>query len=353
MKNSALKRFAPVAVLMLFNASAILGQDQSSATPIMAQGLLPYAPYTGGNIDSINLENGNLVEKIPLFSLPQKGQLALSYSLVLNNQGYITGSFCAPVGEDPDCVQYYYRVTPIGPVLTLDQDFTINSFATLQIDNELSGYPYTLIYTLQDASGAQHTLGSDSANPNLFHANDGSGYTYTPLEEQAYNYYRGDLPTEYPDPSCTITEGEDQLYGTGTIASPDGILLIIAPACLQQISIINPNFPYETAQSVDKRTIGDPDGNSINYTIWTDSNTLYNSPGQVTDSVGRTIPSFAALPYSSDVTGCPQLGIANQPAILSRTWSGIPGPNGNSATYLFCYTGVTYNTNFSGGSTRS
>ncbi len=74
----------------------------------LAQGLEPYKPYMGGNLDSVSLTNGNLMLHIPLVSYPQRGgRLKLGFYLRYNGKGFTTlgpagtGSWTFPmVGVD-------------------------------------------------------------------------------------------------------------------------------------------------------------------------------------------------------------------------------------------------------------
>ena len=43
--------------------------------PTLDTGFKPYGSYQGGDLDSVNLSNGNLVVHIPLAGYPQRGSL--------------------------------------------------------------------------------------------------------------------------------------------------------------------------------------------------------------------------------------------------------------------------------------
>src|SRR5215813_3432088 len=51
----------------------------------LEQGLKPFAAYNRDRFDVIGLANGNLNVRIPLFSLPQRGGVGLSFSLRLRS----------------------------------------------------------------------------------------------------------------------------------------------------------------------------------------------------------------------------------------------------------------------------
>jgi YD repeat-containing protein len=291
----------------------------------------------------VNLKNGNIVASIPLFSLPQLGKLSLSFSLSLNSQVIGWSIYCSPIG--PNCNGHYGVPYMVGPTLVLDQDVSVNSslttFSTVNTgQGELAYQAY--IFSLKDSSGAAHVFGSDSNNWNLFHANDGSGYTFVPTASQPYNPILA-IPT--------ISCNGNQTYigmGFGKVTTADGVIYALTPACPQTVTLggISPQFSTTLGSSV---AVSDPNGNSLSYSNW--GSILDHGYGAITDTVGRVVQSLETTPFSSDVSACPNLGIPNEPALLSKTWN-VPAPNAatitNGATvpYVFCYAEISYNTDF-------
>lgn len=77
--------------LLILVASILLGCPVAiaQATPDLEQGLKPFGSYDGGNIDSVNLSNGNVNLHVPLLSYPQRGsKLPLRFLIQYNNKGY-------------------------------------------------------------------------------------------------------------------------------------------------------------------------------------------------------------------------------------------------------------------------
>ena len=65
------------------------GVALAQVSPDVEQGLKPFGAFGHGNIDSVNLANGNLVLHFPLASYPQRGRkLKLDFSLIANNKGW-------------------------------------------------------------------------------------------------------------------------------------------------------------------------------------------------------------------------------------------------------------------------
>ena len=71
-------------------------------------GFKPYGSYDGSSVDKVNLDNLNVTLDIPLYSLPQRGRLALTYSLPYTNWGYKqTANNCTGYPH-PNC---YYSIS--------------------------------------------------------------------------------------------------------------------------------------------------------------------------------------------------------------------------------------------------
>jgi YD repeat-containing protein len=87
------------------------GTTVAQNDPTLDIGLKPYGSYHGGDLDSVNLSNGNLTLHIPLVGYPQRGSLGYTPRIIYNNKGWSvvpncnskTG-ICSPywtVGTDP------------------------------------------------------------------------------------------------------------------------------------------------------------------------------------------------------------------------------------------------------------
>src|SRR5215468_10202284 len=56
--------------------------------PNTDQGLKPYDSLHGGALDSVSMTSGNLFFHKPLYALPQRGRVELTFSLQYNNKGF-------------------------------------------------------------------------------------------------------------------------------------------------------------------------------------------------------------------------------------------------------------------------
>lgn len=103
-------------ICLLLSAISLFGQTQDLDT-----GLLPYQSYHGGDIDSINLENGNSVLHLPLIEFPQCGDLKFGYYLFHNGKNVYLKNVCTAL---PPCENMWVpnQDSPIGVVFDNNQN---------------------------------------------------------------------------------------------------------------------------------------------------------------------------------------------------------------------------------------
>lgn len=282
-----------VGTLILLTGLAASAQD----LPDVAQGFQPYASYHGGDIDSVNLMNGALTIKIPVLSYPQKGRLALSFSLYYNSVNYQDLGQCThamgvdgPVATIPLMAGCTNRIQPASSApwtnafasveARLDQRAAVVAASGLQ-NTTMSQPPYGARYYVLTADGAQHPLAPSNDGARSV---DQSGYLFVPTSP---------LNNVYSSTGWTsagagyLYDAQGVTYGSSQISDPDQ-------------NVITLNNPYYTP-------LGTP----------------------ITDSVGRPIPS----PSSASIASCPQIGAQNQPLVSAQSWT----PPASGSGYLFCY----------------
>jgi YD repeat-containing protein len=263
-------------------------------------GVVPYGAYESNGIDHIDMSNGRVYLSIPLYSLPQRGALSLSFSVIVS--GATTYDAQAKNCTETSC-EYDYKLTNgIGPRIVFDQALrlmpvvaTRNNVieAGLDIDGvsqiENSSMEVKYIHQVMDGAGNLHYLGFDpSTNYTTLRSADGSGY----LEQLSD-------PNGYKDGA------------TGPIYDAKGI-------------------------RYDSTGITDPNGNHITYPSPTDI---------ITDSLGRSV-SLPGAGTAVDVSNCPDLNNPSQPVTSAYEWD-LPGPTdaGGTTKYIICDTEFYYHTN--------
>ena len=329
----------PIIAILLFSVCRSFAQNAVGDE----RGILPYGTYQGGDVDQIDVKNGNVNIRIPLFSLPELGKLKLSYSLVYSGQPFDTT--VTDVNGDGGQGETYIQSALLGPTLSMDQALYGDINAPLEGVPGQGPIYQPPAYTVVDGGLARHPLMFDASNLNNLHAFDGSGYTYESLPD-TYPYDElmvGPWDPNFGPENCTGIDA-DLEYDGNTIVTSDGVKHVHQEVCGTSV--------YPNPATV----MTDPSGNTIHYT-WKMPVDLgygtyfpdvpFENVGAVTDSVSRTIPDLDSITLSSDVNMCPNLGVSNEPATGSKTWQ-VPGPNGANASYIFCFANVSINTRFGG-----
>lgn len=327
-----MKLFSVLALFIYASVLCLSSFGQVAAIPEL--GANPYKSYSGGDIDHIELQNGNLYAHMPIVSLPQLGKLGLSFSVNANVPAWSVTADCDPQG---DCEVYYINGTPSGPnnctggtnvgwsdtiglvvdqaldycVALHDQPYTVASMEA-GVFNTVDQDWYT--YTIIDSTRALHEMGFDSTNTQFLHDNNGLGYSM--IIEPAW-----------------VSPGSPGLnLPLPTIVEPNGVT--------HQTAITTDS----SGNMVNTTTITDTNGNSIS-----DIENPSLSYHEITDSVGRRIPDPTDPSYlpAASLSQCPDLHLLNEPVVSAFQWQ-IPGPNGSTNTYILCYTKIWIATNFFG-----
>ena len=306
-------RFIEIAALVVVCVTGAKGQ---SMAPVAGLGIAQFGAYSGSNVDTVNLMNGNLVLRIPLYSVPQKGTLSLSYSLIMNNQNYSQGYIQEVDGSGGEAdASYYYISGPPGPRLVIDQSYRAESIDT---NVQLPGYSggsdnYGGIQDLMthqnviiDSSGARHDTAETYNASGQFRTLDGSG--------------------------LLALDGGPPYLDDGSMSQPLTTIMLGA--------ILEPNgnthtFPNGLTNDLSyTETFSDPFGDSIAaQEMYNDvgSGDYYLSYGSVLDSFGRTIPAPTAPSTSvSALSHCPNLNLIDQPGHGELLMDGAGRQRGHS-----------------------
>ncbi len=272
---------------------------QDATDPNFATGLKPFGSYHGGNIDNVQLFNGQLTLDIPLMSYPQRGgKLKLDYHLRYANVGATDSPTCYQTPGGQICVWTPAAVLVPGwcgvsgmlchGFRIVDED-AIGDFISGHIVSQnttiLSG---TEVYM---PDGGTHPLAPTSGNStsSLWESLDATSFQLG-LGNGSWALGSG----YYNAPGTTVVDSAGTKY--------------VYPSSGQ---------PYRQ----------DTNGNAIDYGA-------SGSGVLATDTMGRTIPSIPAT--TSNVSGCPQPPSVPYAPSSASTWS-LPGVNGGTFPILFCY----------------
>jgi RHS repeat-associated protein len=292
--SSYMKRQFKWMIVILFLVAVPCSPQQPAATET---GEKPFGSFDGTNIESVNLENGQLVFHAPLYSLPQRGNLAVSFSITYqdivwdNNVSCVLHQCETKILPNPG--------TTFGVGIVFDQD--LRSVNETNIDtgqqycNGVNCVDYfTTAYNLIQPDRTSHNL---AYNGSYYYAVDGSGFAFIPQASSTPPY----IP-----PGET---GGTIVPQTGTLIGPSG----------NQYAVLNGG----------PTSITDADGNYI---------TIGSS---ILDTLGRTIP-FPGSGSSTSISNCPSINAPYQPLTNAVVWN-PPGYQG-TANYIICYASMHVST---------
>lgn len=95
----------------------------AQTVPDLDNSLKPDAAYVEGGIDKVDLFNGNLILDIPLYSLPQRGAMTLSFSLKFSGKNAWAVGMPPVNPGDPGPVgpNFHWQFTGSGVIPVRDQ----------------------------------------------------------------------------------------------------------------------------------------------------------------------------------------------------------------------------------------
>jgi len=149
--------------IFLFPATACLSQINANA----AQGASPYAVYNVGDIDNVNILNGNVFVKIPLLSYPQRGKdLTMNFYIYANDKQWYIGNYQggATYTGNWTGAAFTTGITPeplVGAYVARDQDLAFG-VDTLTSTSTGGGEPYDQ-YTITTTNNGFYAITGDGS----------------------------------------------------------------------------------------------------------------------------------------------------------------------------------------------
>ena len=279
MKTNLLMRLLIAALFF----ACVSSSAKAQTTPDVLEGLTPYQSFNGGDFDSINLSNGNVLLRMPLIDYPQRGgALKLGFTFVENTKVAAEVQKCFG-SSGCEYLWYGYVATESSVPVVFDQVVDDQAAGVVRSTFYLPHNPSEFAeYAAVTSEGAIHPLveaGTESADATGFYAN----------------------PT-----------GTNQLTAPTLLINREGI----------RFSLTSPNNTRE-----------DSNGNQI-------LPALGGVRTSYTDTIGRVIPSPQGT-ATTNFSGCPSGG-SLLPVVSASLWT-VPGPNNGTVTFEFC--NVTVNIN--------
>ena len=257
---------------------------RAQTTPDLEEGTRPYGTYDGGQFDSVNLASGKLNIKIPLISYPQRGgKLKLSYDLYFQNLSATIIQVC-----EPGFPCSYFPEATGGTFNVLANDaLTAASVPILETQYNQQYWGKPDHYALAFPDGSTHVTGATTGAGTIWESLDATGLQYN--------------------------------ESSNTVIDADGVQYIGVGYTTGSL----PQMPEITE---------DPNGNEITV-----------SGNTITDTFGRSLTQYPALTaLLKPVPGgtCP--AVPNQPAAAEYYVWQVPGYDGASESFTFCYNSFKY-----------
>ena len=319
------------AILFLLVNTGLFGQK----APDLENGFKNYGSYDSSHLDTVNLQNGNLMLHAPLLpNYPQRGSLGMQPMLSFNSKTWQVICVDMP-GNSIMCGWFHggtgvslQRPTDLGVQRTVD---IFNSGT--QVMYSASGYSLTgpdgamhqlfptvtvsginTEYESLDTSGYHLSLsGSDGSGvPNTATVTDRHGNQFVAIFDPPASC--GPLPQTPPLPWA----GASPNMGGGYAPMVDD----------------TPRGDQYCPQLAGAQRVTDSNGNVIN--IFDPAN--YANPGS--DTLGRSLP-LGPLSAASDFGGCVSNVAINSAWLVSYT-----APDGSTRQMKMCFAQITYETAF-------
>ncbi|HET9284476.1 MAG TPA: hypothetical protein VFR24_21185, partial [Candidatus Angelobacter sp.] len=322
-------RLAVIFAIIFGTSTLLLAQS----APNTENGFKSFGSYDGSSIDTVNLQNGNLMLHIPLFSYPQRGELGLGYSLQLSSKPWQVGQY-----YDSNHVLLYrwMLAAQAGLTLTSSYDVTVQRGRTITTDINGNVTEADFDYSVHTPDGAVHWLSDFLANGNMVTL-DGSNFQFTLIRGTKF---------DHSDDSGVLKDSKGNTYNYPTISNDYSKL---APASGNSYNLVSHVAFSNTLMPSGNNTVQifsdvgipstwvDANGNSMNLGFIFDPVTATAKIVSVVDGNGNTINfSSGTGAGAAPTTNCPTLSSASGAYFFS-----FPGPNGNVSPLTICYTSVT------------
>ena len=317
--------------------SAVLAFGQMA--PNTENGIKSFGSYQGTDIDTVNLQSGNVAFHIPLFSYPQRGKLPLRYWVQGNSKNWQVGEY---FDKQRNSHERWMLSSPGDLYFTSDYDVQLQRVRTISTDVNGNQIENDFDYGVHTPDGSIHWLVGSGANGSML-AVDGSGFQLMLTHGTAPNH---------SDDFAVLTDGKGTTYRYNRIWWPVGTTAPIWGTnanIISHVNFVNTKVmdPANTVQTFHDRglpgNIVDSNGNTqVIYTVSSDGLTLTEPSFDV---FGRELP-FVLADYgavaTSDFSGCASAMTMNSANIFN-----FPGPDGKLSPVKACYGNFTPSPTFS------
>ena len=293
---------------------------QAQTAPSIENGFKSFGSYQGGELDTVNLQTGNLIFHVPLFSYPQRGRnLSVNYVLTGNSKNWQVGEWI----DSQHIVHSKWMLKESAGVSTVVNfssgvSFVDPSLFELHRNRHLTtDFAGTQTYTDDDyaiatSDGAWHWLSGLTASGHMM-TMDGSGIQLI--------LTRG-VKADYSDDTATVIFRDGTRYFFSNFSVP-------MPTTGEGNNLVGTHFQPELVLDA-----------------WGTTQTAFDGAvgGSGTDANGNVLPLFIGIDTlgrnvsgssssTSDYSDC-----ATSRTVTSAGIFNAPGPDGRNSTFKVCAT---------------
>ena len=297
--------------------TTVLGFAQTA--PTVENGFKSSGSYQSGDIDSVNLQTGNLAFHVPLLTYPQRGaRLTSNLILTGNSKNWQVGEW---TDKQHTIHQKWMLARPAGVAIADPSGFEVHRSRHLTTDTT-GNQTYTMDdYAIGTGDGSWHWLNRFTPSNNMM-TGDGSGIQLVLIPGTR---------ADHSDDRATVIFRDGTRYAFSNISVP-------MPTQGQGNNIGGRFFPPELILDIWSTTQTAYDVALNINTVAVDGNGNVLAPNF--DTLGR---APGTITQTSDYSHC---------AATSRSISGAeiwnyPGPDGRSFSLTVCYTTFTPSAAFS------
>lgn len=216
-----MKRFLVVLTLAALMGSAA---GLSQVDPSVEQGVHAFGSYDASKVDSVNLQNGAVSLKIPLFSYPERGKFGASVYLVMSSKRWavdttcdvFTGS-CGGTWEILNNPQAINSKTPypnlVGVGVVLDDGVPGTGGTTQLVELPNGNYVHKTFPDAIDADGSTHPLMGNIEYG--FYTIDGSGI-FVPANATSLSLISRNGVSKYDNYDADVEDANGNIEASST-----------------------------------------------------------------------------------------------------------------------------------------
>ena len=150
-----LLRMIVVAISAMAFIFVHVGVAVAQTAPNIENGFKSFGSYHGGDLDTVNLQTGNVMFHVPLFSYPQRGgKLSMNYVLTGSSKNWQVGEWT----DDQHIVHQKWMLSQPAGVSILPNPSLLEIHRNRHVTTDLQGnQTYTIDdYAISTVDGAWH-----------------------------------------------------------------------------------------------------------------------------------------------------------------------------------------------------